>query len=80
MYSDTTDFFEKNTRKKWSVAQLGEYDEAVNKYNYLAKEKFEGVYVKALSYTVLRKSKDGEDVKALVFKKILEIDSMPAFP
>ncbi|HEU5147382.1 MAG TPA: hypothetical protein VFT90_11735 [Chryseosolibacter sp.] len=78
VYSDTTDFFEKNTRKKWSVAHLGEYDEAVKKYNYLAKENFEGVYVKALSYSVLRKNKKGEDVKALVFKRILEIDSMPA--
>lgn len=77
VYRDTTDFFEKNTRKKWSVAQLGEYDEAVKKYNYLAKEKFEGVYVKALSYSVLRKNREGEDVKALVFKKIIEIDSMP---
>ena len=78
VYTDTTDFYEKNTGKKWSVAQLGDYNEAVNKYHYLAKEKFEGVYVKALSYSVLLKDRQGEDVKALVFKKIIEIDSMPA--
>ena len=51
VYNDTTDFFEKNTQKQWSVAQLGAYDEAVRKYTYLSKEKFEGVYLKALAYT-----------------------------
>lgn len=45
------DFFEKNTQKQWSVAQLGAYDEAVRKYTYHSKEKFEGVYLKALAYT-----------------------------
>ena len=80
VYDDTTDFYEKNTQKKWAVAQLAEYDEAVKKYNYLAKEKFEGVYLKALSYSIARKNRKGEEVKALVFKRIIEIDSMPALP
>ena len=52
VYDDTTDFFERNTQKTWSVAQLGEYDLALKKYNYVSKEKFEGVYLRALSYTV----------------------------
>jgi len=75
VYNDTTDFFEKNTQKQWSVAQLGAYDEAVRKYTYLSKEKFEGVYLKALAYTVRHLPKDGEEIDALVFKKILEMDS-----
>lgn len=75
VYDDTTDFYERNTRKQWTVAQLGEYEKALNKYSYLAKEKFEGVYVKALSYSVAIKTREGEETDALVFKKILEIDS-----
>ena len=75
VYGDTTDFFEKNTQKQWAVAQLGEYDKAVNKYTYLAKEKFEGVYVKALSYSVVTQNREGKDINALVFKRIIQIDS-----
>ena len=78
VYNDTTDFFEKNTRKQWSVAQLGEYDEAVKNYNYLAKEKFEGVYLKALAYAVRHPTREGEEIDALVFKKILQMDSTEA--
>ena len=75
VYDDTTDFFEKNTRKGWSVARLAEYDDAVKKYEYLATEKFEGVYLKALAYTVRHLTKDGEEIDALVFKTILHMDS-----
>lgn len=79
VYDDTTDFFERNTGKTWSVAQLGEYDLARKKYNYVAKEKFEGVYIKALSYTIRDVDKSGKDIEALVFKKLLEADSLRAF-
>ena len=75
VYDDTTDFYERNTQKEWSVAPLAEYDEAVKKYNYLAKEKFEGVYLKALAYTVNHVTQDGQEIDALVFKTILEMDS-----
>lgn len=75
VYDNTTDFFEKNTRKEWSVARLAEYDDAVEKYDQLAKEKFEGVYLKALAYTVRHVTKEGEEIDALVFKKILHMDS-----
>ena len=64
--------------KTWPVAPLGYYDEAVRRYGMLAKEKFEGVYVKALSYTVSHTDKNGKEWDALVFKKILEMDSMPS--
>ena len=75
VYDDTTDFFERNTQKKWTVAQLAAYDEAVKKYTYLSKEKFEGVYLKALAYTVRHLTKEGEEIDALVFKRILQMDS-----
>jgi hypothetical protein len=75
VYNDTTDFYERNTQKEWSVAHLGAYDEAVKKHNYLAKEKFEGVYLKALAYTVRHLARDGKEIHALVFKKILHMDS-----
>lgn len=75
LYDGTTDFYEKNTRKVWSVAQLAEYDKAVKKYKYLAKQKFEGVYLKALSYTVRDLTQDGKEINLLVFKKILHMDS-----
>lgn len=79
VYDDTTDFFERNTRKKWSIAQLGEYDLAVKKYNYVSKEKFEGVYIKALSYTVRSVDKGGKEIDALVFKTLLGEDSLRSF-
>lgn len=54
---------------------MAEYDEAVEKYNYLAKEKFEGVYLKAVAYTVRHLTKEGKEIDALVFKRILDMDS-----
>ena len=75
VYDSTADFFERNTGKEWPVAQLAEYDEAVKNYEDLAKEKFEGVYLKALAYAVRHQTKEGKEIDALVFKKILEMDS-----
>jgi hypothetical protein len=75
VYDHTTDYFEKNTLEKWPVAQLACYDEAVKNYHALAKEKFEGIYRKALSYTIRRKYANGKERDVLVFKRILQ---MPA--
>lgn len=75
VYDDTTDFFERNTRKEWPVAELAEYNEAVKNHNYLSKKKFEGVYLKALAYTVRHLNQEGKEIDALVFKKILQMDS-----
>lgn len=75
VYGDTTEFFERNTRKTWPVARLAYYDEAVKRYNALAKEKFEGVYLNALSYSVSHRDKRGNESAALVFKNILDMDS-----
>ena len=75
VYGDTAEFFEKNTRKGWPVAQLARYAEAAKKYELLAKEKFEGVYLKALSYSISHRDRDGNESDALVFKEILHMDS-----
>lgn len=74
-YKDTCDFFERNTRKQWAVAQLAKYPYVKKTYNRLSKEKFEGIYVKALSYSVRQTGPSGEELDALVFKKILLMDS-----
>lgn len=50
--NDTVDFFERNTRQPWAVSKLGKYHEADSIYKLLAKEKFEGIYLKALGYSV----------------------------
>ena len=75
VYSDTTDYFERNTREKWPVAQLANYNEAVSQYHALAKESFEGIYLKALAYTVRQPDRNGKERDMLVFKKILQMGS-----
>ncbi|MEX1240973.1 MAG: hypothetical protein WEB30_14710 [Cyclobacteriaceae bacterium] len=73
VYSDTTDYFERNTLTKWPVAQLAYYNEAVAQYHALAEEPYEGIYLKALAYTVRQPDGNGKEREMLVFKKILEI-------
>ena len=63
-----TAFFVKNTRKKWAVAQFGHYREAVKKYHELAKEKHEGIYLKALAYSTPYGREGGREIDALVLK------------
>ena len=76
LYNDsTTDYYERNTQKKWAVARFGCYDEAVRGYNVLAKEEFEGIYLKALSYSIRHTDERGKEADALVFKRILVMDS-----
>lgn len=74
-YNDTCEFFERNTRKQWAVAQLAKYPYVKKSYHRLAKEKFEGIYLKALSYSVSQTGPSGEELDALVFKEILLMDS-----
>jgi hypothetical protein len=75
VYDDTTDYFEKNTQKTWPVAQLACYDEAVKNYHAMAKVKFEGIYLKALSYTVKHRDANGKERDVLVFKRILQMSA-----
>jgi hypothetical protein len=73
--NNTAEFFERNTRENWVVAKLASYPEAREKYGELAKEKFEGIYLKALAYSVNHKTTSGQEVEAIVFKKILKMAS-----
>jgi hypothetical protein len=73
---DSAIFYERNTMEHWNVAKLGEFDSLVNAYRTLAKEKFEGIYLKGLAYSVVdtavAKNRD-----ALVLKRIEDIGNDP---
>jgi hypothetical protein len=70
---DSAEFFELNTRENWVVAKLGAYKNAKIKYFELAKEKFEGLYVKGLAYTVHHVTPQGKEIDALVLRRIFDI-------
>lgn len=75
VYDDTTEYYERNTQRKWPVAQFARYDEAVTNYHVLAKERHEGVYLKALSYSIRQTDPEGKERDVLVFKRILHMDT-----
>lgn len=75
-YQDSVDFFERNTREYWKITDLGEFDELKSAYRALAKEKNEGMYLKALAYSVLdTTSRQGN--RALVVKRIQAVGKDP---
>ena len=71
-----TDFFERNTRRNWKVAPHGEIDSVKIKYLSKATESFEGVYLKALAYSIADTAAEGR--KALVFKRVLRMEKSDA--
>lgn len=73
VYPEGPEYFEKNTLKKWRVADFACYTEADSGYHALAKEKFEGVYLKALSYSIRQPEGSGNEGEMLVFKRILQM-------
>jgi len=74
---DTVDFLEMNTKEKWAVSKLGEYGQAIHQYHRLTKDKFEVTYLKAIGYSIQHTNKEGKEVDALVFKKVLQMTSSP---
>lgn len=66
---DSVDFFERNTFKRYHVANLAEFYKAKAGYKKWAKTNHEGVYVKALAYTVVDST--ARRNSALVFKRLL---------
>ena len=72
---DTADFFERNTMEKWVVSRLASYPEVRDQYQKLAKERFEGIYVKALAYSVTQVDNSGKETDALVLKKIVTMNA-----
>lgn len=73
---DSAMFYERNTMEHWNVAKLGEFDSLVNAYRTLAKEKFEGVYLKGLAYSVVDTTV-AKNRNALVLKRIADIGNDP---
>jgi hypothetical protein len=74
---DTADFFEMNTREQWAVSKLGNYHQATRQYHKLARKKFEVTYIKATGYSVRHVTRDGKEIDALVFKRVLQMTSSP---
>jgi hypothetical protein len=72
----TAEFYEMNTREKWSVSKRGAFYEAANQYHELAKEKFESLYLKAVAFSIHNPSAKIED-HILVFKRIIQTSSSP---
>ena len=72
---DSATFFERNTSEYWRVTDLGEFNELRLLYKKLAKEKFEGVYLKALAYSVMDTTLREKNV--LVIKRISDVGNDP---
>src|SRR5688572_1193986 len=70
------EYFEYNTNDRWRVAPLGSFDEVKKSYDSIATQKFEGVYLKALAYSV---QSDSSDQELLVIKRVLEMKKSDAY-
>ena len=66
-----SEFFEFNTRENWIVLRSGCYDEVASNYLKFAREKNEGIYLKAIAFYVEDIDSAGSKVKNLVIKRIL---------
>ena len=73
---DTATFFERNTCEHWKVTNLGEFNEIRSIYKQLAKVKYEGIYLKALAYSVTDPTFKSEK-DALVIKQIKDTGNDP---
>lgn len=75
-YQDSVEFFERNTREYWKVADLGEFGELKSTYKQLTNENNEGMYLKALAFSVSdTTSRKGN--RALVVKRIQAVGKGP---
>lgn len=67
-----TEFFERNTNRTWNVAPFGAIDSVKIKYLSLATESFEGVYLKAVAYSIADTAATGK--KSLVVKRLVRME------
>ena len=72
--SVTSEFFERNTGEKWKLAKLVEYDSIKTVYQQLATERNEGVYLKALAYSIVDSDSTNTVGKSIVIKGILRME------
>jgi hypothetical protein len=73
--NDTAQYYERNTMQYWKIAELGEFDDLKSTYKKMTKEKYEGLYLKALAYSVTDNSSPTE--KSLVIKRVKAIGNDP---
>jgi len=73
---DSAEFFERNTFERWKIGELGEFDKLKAMYNQHAMEKYEGIYLRALAYSVLDTASQREK-NALVIKRIKDVGNDP---
>ena len=72
--SMTSEFFERNTMQSWSLAKLVAFDSIKVNYHKLATEKNEGIYLRALAYSIADDDSTNASGKAIVMKRILKIE------
>jgi|GEM_PF-6667518 len=71
-HDDEPEFFERNTHQRWRVLKRGKFWEVDKGYEHVVKEKYEGIYVRALAYSAAYVD-NGKETEVLVFKNILKI-------
>ena len=69
--TSSLEFFERNTFEDWRVAHLGVYEDVRKNYTGLAKEPWEGIYVRALAYSVSDTASTPERRGNLVVKRLI---------
>ena len=74
--TNRTELFESNTSEKWNVAPIGVWKNLKEKYDSIATEKFEGVYLKAVAYWI---ASDSTDDDILVLKTILDMKKSDSY-
>ncbi|MEJ1237252.1 hypothetical protein WBG78_03925 [Chryseolinea sp. T2] len=65
------EFFERNTFEKWHVSKLGLYNAIEENYVGLASEPWEGIYIRALAYSVPDSTDESGESHNLVMKKVI---------
>jgi hypothetical protein len=71
---DSTEFYETNTGQYWKLAKEGLYDDLLVEYRKKKREKFEGIYLRGLAYSVKELDDKGNEIESIVFKRLISLD------
>lgn len=74
--ADSAEFYERNVMQKWKLVDLEVFPDLKSRYKQTAKERFEGIYLKALAYSIADTMPDSER-RLLVIKDIKGFDNDP---
>jgi hypothetical protein len=77
---DQSEFFEKNTGEKWTIAKEGMHEYLKTKYGQHVRDKFEQIYVRGLAFAIIDKDEEGKDKESIVFKSVIRIGTPPDDP